>query len=96
MPDSIRSFCGAQAAPRICLGKDETVETVIVFTCAKNPQKSQMRSAHLKFGGKSFNVLGRLHLGHMHLAETNLSPHTPSCCLVVAMASQQTMRPQRG
>ena len=40
--------------------------TVDAFTCPKKPQKSQIKSAHLKPGGSLFNVLARLHSGHLH------------------------------
>ena len=37
--------------------------TVDAFTWARYPQKSQIRSAHLKFGGSRTSVFDRLHFG---------------------------------
>lgn len=85
MADSIRSFCGPHAAPRTCFGKTEMEWDVAVFTCAKNPQKSQIKSAHLKFTGNRFSVFDFLHLGQLHALATCNSPHSPSSCLLVAM-----------
>ena len=56
MPLSMRSCCGFQAAPRIVGGSLSISSDSNVLTWAKNPQKSQMMSAHLKFGGSALSV----------------------------------------
>ena len=84
MPASISSFCGSQAAPRTCLGNTVISLTVLAFTCARKPQKSHTRSAHLKFGGNFLRDFSLLHFGHLQSFTTMVSPYSPSFCLSVA------------
>lgn len=58
--------------------------TVQALTCARNPQKSHIRSAHLKFAGSRLNVLDRLHFGQAQFCATNRSPTSPVICCSVA------------
>jgi aerobic-type carbon monoxide dehydrogenase small subunit (CoxS/CutS family) len=57
------SLCGFHAAPRIILGTTLISRTRVDFTWARYPQKSQITSAHLKFGGRRTSVRLRLHRG---------------------------------
>ncbi len=60
--------------------------TLVVFTCARYPQKSQMTSAHLKFFlPMRFSVPLRLHLGQLQSWMTIFSPNSPDFCLAVVM-----------
>ncbi len=62
----MRSFCGPHAAPSIVSGGEPGSLTVHALTCAKKPQKSHIKSAHLKLAGSRLSVLDRLHLGQAH------------------------------
>lgn len=58
----------------------------MAFTWPRNPQKPQMRSAHLKFGGSNLKVFERLHLGQSQDLATGCSPQVPNSCFEVAIA----------
>jgi hypothetical protein len=51
-----------------------------------SPQKSQIKSAHLKFVGSNLSERStRLHEGQLIFFDTKFSPKSPSCCFVVAI-----------
>lgn len=86
MPASILSFCGAQAAPIIVVGQVSMSATDLVFTCDKYPQKSQMRSAHLKLIGRTLrDLVWRLHFGQLIVFRTRFSPKLPRSCNFVVI-----------
>ena len=85
MPLSMRSRCGFQAAPRIVGGSLSISSDSNVLTWAKNPQKSQMMSAHLKFGGSVLSVCFFLQLGQTCDFATSFSPRLPDFWLRVVM-----------
>src|SRR5260370_27279089 len=53
------------------------IKRIVIFTCARYPQKSQMMSAHLKFVGSRRREDKRLHLGQAALRATSASPDWP-------------------
>jgi len=85
MAASILAFCGPHAAPKSVCGSTPTSLLVDAFTCPKNPQKSQIRSAHLKFGGNRTRVLDRLQRGHGQALATSVSPKIPRSCFAVGI-----------
>ena len=88
IPADILSCWGFHAAPRICFGSTLALLTVAVFTCARYPQKSQMRSAHLKLTGRVLRVFPfDLHPGQSIVFAINFSPKSPSTCLSVGILS---------
>lgn len=58
------------------------------FTWARKPQKSQIRSAHLKLVGRRLSVRVRLHLGQAQSCATKRSPISPVICCSVATMPQ--------
>jgi hypothetical protein len=68
------------------LGRREISFTDTDFTWAKYPQKSQIKSAHLKFTGSNLSERStRLQEGQLTFFDTKFSPKSPSCCFVVAI-----------
>jgi hypothetical protein len=83
MAASMRSFCGPHAAASTVLGTIPIFEVVVVFTCARKPQKSQITSAHVKLVRSCFNVLGRFEYGHEQYSVTRFSPNAPFWWFVI-------------
>jgi hypothetical protein len=75
---------GAQvtpAAPKIVAGIKSILSAEAVLTWARYPQKSQITSAHLKFGGSRRRVPLRLQRAQLQRFTTRASPSLPSSCL---------------
>lgn len=63
--------------PRIVFGSLSISLLSVHFTCDRHPQKSHIKSAHLKFGGSLLSVLFLLQLGQEQFFLTNSSPQSP-------------------
>ena len=80
-PFFILSSCGFHAAPRMVFGIISISLTFFAFTCPKNPQNSQIISAHLKLSPSSLNrPLSQF--GQLHCFLTISSPNFPRICFM--------------